>query len=161
VLWADHGIPRGMTDTRFGDLALGVHHIPCVIYAPRLLKPQRISTVGTQMDLLPTLVSLLGHPLDHQTLGKDLLDPIWASKGAAFTFTTFRRPARVGLIQSEWYVTIEPDGRSNLYRLDEPSPRDHSAEEPSRAKAMTRLGQGFHQWSKFLLSHNKPIERRP
>jgi phosphoglycerol transferase MdoB-like AlkP superfamily enzyme len=161
VLWADHGIPRGMTDTRFGDLALGVHHIPCIIYAPHLLKPERISTIGTQMDLLPTLASLLGHPLDHQTLGKDLLDPAWANKAAAFTFTTFRRPARVGLIQGEWYVTIEPGGRSALYRLDEPTMRDHSAEEPDRARAMTRLGQGFHQWSKFLLSHNKPIGRQP
>jgi phosphoglycerol transferase MdoB-like AlkP superfamily enzyme len=161
VLWADHGIPRGMTDQRFGDLALAVHHIPCVIYAPHLLKPQRISTVGTQMDLLPTLASLLGHPLEHQSLGKDLLDPAWAGKAAAFTFTTFRRPARVGLIQGEWYVNVEPDGRSALYRLDEPAQRDHSAEEPERARAMTRLGQGFHQWSKFLLSHNKPIGRQP
>ncbi len=160
VLWADHGIPRGMTDTRFSDLALGVHHIPCVIYAPHLLQPRRISTLGTQMDLLPTLASLLGHPLEHQTLGKDLLDPVWADKAAAFTFTTFRRPARVGLIQGEWYVNIEPNGRSALYRLDEPTPKDHSLEEPERARSMTRLGKGFHQWSKFLLSHNKPIGRQ-
>jgi len=161
VLWADHGIPRGLVDKRFGDLALGVHHIPCVIYAPHLLKPQRVSTIGTQMDLLPTLASILGHPLEHQTLGKDLLDPAWAGKAAAFTFTTFRRPARVGLIQGGWYVNIEPDGRSVLYRLDEPTPKDHSSEEPDRARSMTRLGQGFHQWSKFLLSHNKPIGRQP
>ena len=161
VLWADHGIPRGMTDKRFGDLALGVHHIPCVIYAPYLLKPERISTVGTQMDLLPTLASLLGHPLEHQTLGKDLLDPAWADKAAAFTFTTFRRPARVGLLQGPWYVNLEPGGRAMLYRVDEPIQRDHSAEEPERARKMTRLAQGFHQWSKFLLSHNKPIGRQP
>jgi len=67
----------------------------------------------------------------------------------------------VGLIQGEWYVNIEPDGRSVLYRLDEPTPKDHSSEEPERARSMTRLGQGFHQWSKFLLSHNKPIGRQP
>ncbi|MBI1752462.1 MAG: sulfatase-like hydrolase/transferase [Acidobacteria bacterium] len=161
VLWADHGIPRGMTDPRFGDLALGIHHIPCVIYAPGLLKPQRVSRVGTQMDLLPTLASLMGRPLEHQSLGKDLLDPAWDGKAAAFTFTTFRRPARVGLLQGDWYVNVEPDGRSRLYRLDEAVPRDHSAEEPVKAQAMTRLGKGFHQWSKFLLSHNKPIARRP
>ncbi|MBK9796278.1 MAG: sulfatase-like hydrolase/transferase [Holophagaceae bacterium] len=160
VLWADHGIPRGMTDQRFGDLALGVHHIPCVIYAPHLLKPQRISTVGTQMDLLPTLASILGHPIELQTLGKDLTDPVWGDKAAAFTFTTFRRPPRVGLIQGDWYVNLEPDGRSVLYRLDEPTPRDHGPAEPARARAMTRLAKGFHHWSKFLLSHNK-TDRQP
>jgi len=161
VLWADHGIPRGQTDVRFGDLALGTHHIPCIIYAPHLLKPRRVSTIGTQMDLMPTLASLMGRPLDYQALGKDLLDPVWANKAAAFTFTTFRRPARTGLIQGDWYVNVETDGRSRLYRLDDPTEWDHSAEEPERARQMTRLSQGFHQWSKYLLSHNKPIGRKP
>ena len=45
------------------------------------------------MDFLPTLASLLGRAYEHQTLGKDLLDPAWEDRGAAFTFTTFRRPA--------------------------------------------------------------------
>jgi len=161
VLWADHGVSRGMPDKRYSDLALGVHHIPCVIYAPHLLKPQRISTIGTQMDLLPTLASLLGRPIELQTLGKDLLDPVWADKAVAFTFTTFRRPARVGLVQGGWYVTVEPDGRSSLFRLDEAAQRDHSADDPERARRMTTLAQGFHHWSKFLLSHNKPIGRQP
>jgi phosphoglycerol transferase MdoB-like AlkP superfamily enzyme len=161
VLWADHGIARGSTDKRFGDLDLASNHIPCVIYAPHLLKPQRVATVGTQMDLLPTLASLLGHPLEHQALGKDLLDPAWADKAVAFTFTTFRRPPRMGLVQGNWYLNIGTDGRSMLYRLDEPTARDHSAEDPERAHAMTGLAQGFHQWSKYLLSHNKPIGRQP
>jgi phosphoglycerol transferase MdoB-like AlkP superfamily enzyme len=157
VLWADHGIPRGAVDKRYGDLGLATHHIPCMIYAPFLLKPQRISTVGTQMDLMPTLASLLGHPLVHQTFGKDLLDPAWKDKAAAFTFTTFRRPPRVGLIQGEDYVNVDPDGKVALFRLDDPQARDLAAADPERAQRMSRLATGFHEWAKFLLSHNKPI----
>lgn len=162
VLWADHGIPRGNTDPRFGDLTLAIHHIPCLIYAPGLgLEPRRIQSLGNQMDLLPTVLSLLGRPYRHQTLGKDLLDPAWETRGAAFTFTTFRRPPRLGLLQEDWYLNLEPDGRPALYRLEEPDPRDRSGEEPARTARMKALAQGFYHWSKYLLSHNKPMKATP
>jgi phosphoglycerol transferase MdoB-like AlkP superfamily enzyme len=162
LLWADHGVPRGCTDTRFGDLGLAVHRIPFVIYAPGLLKePKRIHTIGSQMDILPTLMSLLGRPYRHQTLGQDLLDPRWENKAAAFTFTTFRRPPRLGLIQGDYYVNLEPDGRPSLYRLDEANPRDLAPQDPERTARMKALAEGFHHWSRYLLSHNKPLEAKP
>jgi phosphoglycerol transferase MdoB-like AlkP superfamily enzyme len=162
VLWADHGVPRGSRDPRFGDLSLDVHHIPFVIYSPGLVKtPQRIHTVGSQVDIMPTLMSLLGRPYVHQTLGKDLLDPAWKDKAAAFTFTTFRRPPRVGLIQGDFYLNLEPDGRPALYRLDNANPPDLAKVDPERTAHMKALAEGFHNWAKFLLSHNKTIPATP
>jgi len=162
LLWADHGVPRGSRDTRFGDLGLAVHRIPFVIYAPGLMKEgRRIHTVGSQLDILPTLMSFLGRPYRHQTLGKDLLDPAWEEKAAAFTFTTFRRPPRLGLIQGDYYLNLEPDGRPALFRLDESTARDLSTEDPGRTTQMKALTEGFYHWSKYLLSHNKPLEAKP
>lgn len=164
VLWGDHGIPRGSTDTRFGDLTLAIHQVPLLLYAPGLIEARRDSTVANQMDILPTLMSLLGRPVETQTLGKDLLDPAFREKAAAFTFTTFRRPPRTGLIQGNHYLNLEPDGRPALYRLDDPMPAphgtlpDHSSEEPERTRRMKALTQAIHEWSKFLLSHNPPLE---
>jgi phosphoglycerol transferase MdoB-like AlkP superfamily enzyme len=159
VLWADHGIARGSTDKRFGDLTLAIYHIPFLIYAPDLIpEPRRIGTIGTQMDILPTLLVLMGHPVRTQTLGKDLLDPAYVDKGAAFTFTTFRRPPRIGLIQGEWYMNVDPNGKAALFRLDEPDPVDRCAEEPARTALMKNLTTGFHAWGRYLLSHNKPSE---
>jgi hypothetical protein len=156
VLWADHGIPRGSTDPRFGDLSLAIHHIPFLIYAPGLIREgRRVHTVTTQMDMLPTVLSLMGVPAETRTLGKDALDPAWAEGAAAFTFTTFRRPPRIGLVQGDWYVNLEPDGRPALYRLDEPSPADRATGEPARTREMRDLAQAFHTWSRYLLSHNK------
>jgi len=162
VIWADHGVPRGNTDPRFGDLNLATFHIPFVIYAPGLQKEgRRIHSIGTQMDILPTLMSYLGRPYRHQTLGKDLLDPVWEEKGAAFTFTLFRRPPRTGLVQGDFYLNQEPDGRPALYRLDEVDPRDLTQLDPERTARMKALSEGFHSWSKFLLSHNKPLAAKP
>lgn len=159
VIWADHGVPRGNTDPRFGDLNLSTFRIPFLIHAPGFQQEGRvIRTVGNQMDILPTLMSFLGRPYRHQTLGKDLLDPAWETKGAAFTFTLFRVPPRTGLVQEGHYVNLEPDGRAALYRLDEADPKDLSATDPARAARMKTLTEGFLHWSKFLLSHNPPME---
>jgi hypothetical protein len=156
LMWGDHGLPRGSRDKRFGDLTLAIHNVPFVIYAPGLLQPRRDHRIATQMDILPTLASLLGRPYHTATLGKDLLDPAFKDKGAAFTFTTFRRPARFGLLQGDYYLNVEPDGSAALYRTDEPDPADRGAAEPQRKAEMLQLANGFHQWSKYLLSHNKP-----
>lgn len=160
VLWADHGLPRGTQDKRFGDLTLAIHHVPFLVFAPKWLKPERISTVGTQMDVLPTLASLLGVKARTQTLGKDLRDPAFAAKGAAFTFTTFRRPPRIGLVQGRDYLNVDPDGRTALFSLDEADPKDRSGAEAARNAELKALAEGFHAWSRYLLSHNKPAEAR-
>jgi membrane-anchored protein YejM (alkaline phosphatase superfamily) len=157
LLWGDHGIPRGSRDGRFGDLTLAIHRVPFLIYAPGLLKPDRRHTVASQMDILPTLASLMGRPAWIQTLGKDLFDPRFADTSAAFTFTTFRRPPRTGLLQGDYYLNVEPDGRAALYRTDEADPKDLALAEPDRARRMKELTRAFHAWSRFLLSHNKPI----
>jgi len=50
--------------------------IPLLIYAPNLLgdSGRRISTVGGQVDILPTLMGLLGSDYTHASWGRDLLN---------------------------------------------------------------------------------------
>ena len=156
LLWGDHGLARGFKPDRYGDLTLAIHNVPFLIFAPGLLQPRREHAIATQMDILPTLASLLGRPYQTATLGKDLLDPAFKDKGAAFTFTTFRRPARYGLLQGDYYLNVDPDGQAALYRTTGPDLADRSQLEPARKAQMLQLAKGFHQWSKFLLSHNKP-----
>jgi phosphoglycerol transferase MdoB-like AlkP superfamily enzyme len=157
VLFSDHGIPRGNPDPRFGDLTLAIHHVPFLIYAPGRVAPGRDHRVGSQLDILPTLASLLGRPVWTQTLGKDLLDPAFKDRAAAFTFTTFRRPPRLGLIQDGHYLNVEITGQGRLFKLEGASP-DLAAQDPERAARMLHLAKGFHAWSHFLLSHNKPFQ---
>ena len=50
-------------------------HIPLLIYAPGLIgdTAQRIDTYGSQVDFLPTFMSLLSRPYIHHSWGRDLL----------------------------------------------------------------------------------------
>ncbi len=160
VLWGDHGIARGNTDPRFGDLTLAIHNVPFIIYAPGLLKPERRHTIASQVDILPTLLSLLGRETETQTLGRDLFDPAFDPGSCAFTFTTFRRPPGMGLLQDDLYLNLEPDGRQALYAVDEPNPKNQAATDPARTAEMSKLTKAYETWSRFLLSHNKPLMPR-
>lgn len=155
VLWADHGIARGNQDNRFGEMCMATHHIPFLVYGPGLgIQPRRVHTVGSQMDLMPTVMSLLGHDVETRTLGKDLMDERWADLGAAFTFTTFRRPPGYGLIQGNDYLTRESDGRVALFDLSDPKGVNRAPKDPKRARELEALSTGFFEWAKYLLSHN-------
>ncbi len=160
VLWGDHGIPRGSNDPRFGDLTLAIHNVPFIIYAPGLLKPQRRHSIASQVDILPTLLSMLGRETETQTLGRDLFDPSMDPASCAFTFTTFRRPPRMGLLQDDLYLNLEPDGRPALYAVDQSDPKNQAASNPARTTEMSHLTQAYETWSRFLLSHNKPLAQR-
>ena len=49
------------------------YHVPCLIYAPGIVKPQRVSTIASQTDLSPTLLALLGGSYEHCFMGRNLL----------------------------------------------------------------------------------------
>ena len=54
--------------------ALDDFHIPLVIYAPKLLPAKTIDTVGSQADIFPTIIHLLGWSNQFTSLSQSLLD---------------------------------------------------------------------------------------
>jgi hypothetical protein len=161
VLWADHGILRANLDKRFEAVPLIIQRIPLLVFAPGFIKEgRRVASIGSQMDILPTVMSLLGHETQTQTLGKDLLDPRYARSGGAFTFSTWQRPPVIGFIQGHDYLIRNPDGRTFLYDLDAPTEQDHAAERPERTAELLALTQGFYAWSRYLMEHNRPLARK-
>lgn len=160
VLWADHGISRGTTDTRFAAVPLAIHRIPALIYAPGFIKAgRRVSSVASQMDIIPTVMSLLGRKILTQTLGKDALDPRYATLGGAFTFSTWQRPPTIGFIQQQNYLVHNPDGRTFLFDLQAQGEQDNAAARPEKTRELTQLAQGFYAWSRYLMEHNKTPDR--
>ncbi len=69
---ADHG-------TRVsGDQLIPIFkfHIPATIVGPpHLVKPQVVTTLGSQVDLMPTVLGLTGRAWTHPMMGRDLLAP--------------------------------------------------------------------------------------
>ncbi len=54
------------------DLPVNRYHIPCIIYAPQLIKPTIEKRLISQIDLAPTLLGLLNIPYTSQFFGLDI-----------------------------------------------------------------------------------------
>jgi phosphoglycerol transferase MdoB-like AlkP superfamily enzyme len=109
VLVADHG--RDFKPDRVLDLA--TYRIPCVIYAPGIVPPRRVSTVCSQADISPTLLGLLGGQFEHCFLGRDMLKAA-AGDGCALMGGG---EATIGFVHNDWGMILRPESKPLLYRL--------------------------------------------
>jgi len=68
IIIADH------TASSAGKISLdpNKYHIPLIIYAPKLLKPKEFNSLCSQIDLAPTLLSLLNISYESKFFGVDL-----------------------------------------------------------------------------------------
>jgi len=96
----DHGIigPTGPHLPRaWQDLAITQGHTPFVIYAPGRIAPRHIDTWAQQVDVMPTIASLVGIGYRNTALGRDLLDPQFDATRVAFEFQ-FTGPGELGVL---------------------------------------------------------------
>jgi phosphoglycerol transferase MdoB-like AlkP superfamily enzyme len=69
VIVADHcAAARGKT-----DLPLDRFHIPMLIYAPKHIRPSRVETIASQIDVPPTILALLNFSYVSRFFGQDIL----------------------------------------------------------------------------------------
>jgi len=72
VIVGDHGFgsPEQLT-----DMDLYRFHVPLLLIAPGIRERfgDRLDRVGTQVDIVPTIMGRLGLPVEHQCWGRDLL----------------------------------------------------------------------------------------
>lgn len=96
----DHGI-IGTTGPHlpraWKDLAITQGHTPLLIYAPGRVAPRRVDHWAQQVDVMPTLASLVGIGYRNTTLGRDLLDARFDSTRVAFDFQ-FTGPGEYGVL---------------------------------------------------------------
>ncbi|MBD8493897.1 LTA synthase family protein [Pseudomonas syringae] len=80
VVLGDHGFGNNRQLT---EMDLGRFNVPLLLIAPGIQDKfgKRSSTVGTQVDVVPTIMGRLGGPTRHQCWGRDLLNLPEGDKG--------------------------------------------------------------------------------
>jgi len=69
VIVADHGVGgRGAS-----NIPMHLYHIPFMVYAPGLVKTGKINRLASQIDVAPTVLSLLGFNYKSKFFGKNIL----------------------------------------------------------------------------------------
>jgi len=80
IFTADHVLGIDARKEKMNDAkvrqftALDDFHIPLVVYAPKMIPPATIDRVGSQADLFPTIIHLLGWRDQFTSLSNSLLD---------------------------------------------------------------------------------------
>lgn len=106
IFTADHGAGDALCPIgkalRPDDKSLAsIEHfrIPLVIYAPKIFKPQEIKTLGSQNDILPSILDLLGFKQPFSVMGNSLFDPTVKNR-----FVYFYAGDLIGYIGKEGYI---------------------------------------------------------
>ena len=143
VVAADHGARVYGAE----QIPLKTYEIPLLIYSPKHIRPRRVDSLMTQIDLAPTVLGLLGLPYEAPFFGQDAL--------------TTATQHRVALFNHNHDVAIYRDGHMVVfglkksvytYRYDpaadryEPAPRDPELE---------RLGIAYFQTAYELFEQRR------
>ena len=88
-------------------------HIPGVILGD-MIEPRRIPGITSQIDLVPTLLSLMGIDSKHPGIGRDLTLPEYA-EGSGRAMMQFN--ALQAYLEDDRVVVLQPDLEPRLYKL--------------------------------------------
>lgn len=157
----DHGIigPTGPHLPRaWKDLAITQGHTPLLIYAPGRVAPRRVDHWAQQVDVMPTLASLVGIGYRNTTLGRDLLDARFDDTRVAFDFQ-FTGPGEYGvLVGRRMLIDRQPMA---VHDIDSPTPgvnlllqQPVAAEAQALAQRWGRFPLAYRNAALYLQTHN-------
>jgi phosphoglycerol transferase MdoB-like AlkP superfamily enzyme len=148
VMYGDHGNPSTQ-QTPWQELLLTGYHVPCVIYAPGLVKGgTRVDFTVSSPDILPTSLSLIGVPYLNTALGRDVLDFGPGDRHFSLIGTT-------GVLDDEFYLRLDPGApRLFRYRADSDAAVDVHERYPEKVAELQRLQEALYETAQYLLYHN-------
>ncbi|HUL91184.1 MAG TPA: LTA synthase family protein [Burkholderiales bacterium] len=154
IMYGDHGNPS-TRQTPWQQLLLTGYHVPCVIYAPALVKAgTRIDFTASLPDALPTSLGLLGVPYLNTGIGRDLLD--LGPAGRHFSLIGLD-----GVLDDEFYLRVGPGGPFLFRYRSESGAEDVHERYPEKVAELRRLQEALYETSKYLLYHNPPRPHVP
>jgi len=115
VILGDHGFLSDEFDQN-KSIELASYHIPCLIIAPNL-EPDINNRISGQIDIIPTILPLLGGSIVHHSWGKNLLTKPMESDYAIIIPSGINH--KIGFIQSNTFLIYDFHAKSEYYTLNE------------------------------------------
>lgn len=97
-----------------GKAKIPVHryHIPAIVYAPKMISPQRVDTLASQIDLVPTLLAMLGLEKDDHFVGRNILQ-VPPEEGRAL-LSTYQN---LGYLKGDVMTVLQPRRKIETFRI--------------------------------------------
>lgn len=159
VLFGDHGIGHILKPVPYGDLSLHFFHVPLLIYGPGLdITPQTIDRVMSEIDLMPTILGILGLPYTNYTLGRDVFSSIQQANPGAFMFSA--NTTDFAFLQAPFYAVCQADTENRMYLpWSGDAVQDRRDEFPRESEQLQHLARGIMTTAQYLRYHNNPPEQ--
>lgn len=117
------------------------YHIPLLIYAPKIIKPQVIDKLSSQIDIAPTILSLLNISYKSKFFGNDIYSKTYENAFIA----TFQK---LGYIQDQKLVALLPGKSIITYNIES----DNSLKETKEDQTLIKRAIDYYQSAYYLYS---------
>ena len=116
------------------------YHIPAIVYSPGFIQPRRVEKLCSQIDLMPTIFSLLHFSYDSKFYGRDILAPDYNQRAFMATYQD------LGYYSDDVLTVLSPVRRIRQFDVRETGPWSHT-ETPKEtpADSLMREAQAFYQ----------------
>ena len=104
------------------EIPLNKYHIPALIYAPGFVEPQCVDGIVSQIDLMPTLLSLLNMSYDSHFFGRSIYDKQYVNRAFIATYQD------LGYLEGDVFTILSPVRRFEQYRVAPTAENPHNLE---------------------------------
>ena len=136
VIVADHcASSAGKT-----SIPVDKYHIPAIVYSPGFIRPQRVEKLCSQIDLMPTVFSLLHFSYDSKFYGQNILDFEYNQRAFMATYQD------LGYYSDDVLTVLSPVRRVQQFDVTSTEPWHHT-ETPkvAHADSLVKETQAFYQ----------------
>ena len=116
IVLGDHGFK---VNTQISDINLLRFHVPMLLIGPGIVESygHHMDRVATQVDVVPTVMGLLGEPFQHQCWGRNLLALPEDDQGIGIIKSS-GGDNTVAIINGDYLLTDDPGKGSSLFKYE-------------------------------------------
>lgn len=156
VFIGDHGVPGNVGQLypeSFSELYLTRLHVPLLFYAPQLLQPALVEHVCSQIDVMPSIATLLKISYPNTTMGQSLFDSNYIYRENAFTVD--HELHTIGMANNEYYYRKNVmTGKIDFASIQNRKPVPVNNTTDSIKKGLGVLADAYYHTSKYILYNN-------
>ncbi len=143
VIVADHnGGSAGKS-----ELPISKYKIPLIYYAPHILPSQTISKLSSQIDVMPTLFSLMHWNYPSLFYGEDILSPEFTQRAFIGTYQ------KLGYLKDDRLTILSPDKSIQEYKITNQTIKSTDYEPISLLQSDKKEAIIFYQSASYMYKH--------
>jgi phosphoglycerol transferase MdoB-like AlkP superfamily enzyme len=136
------------------SIPLDKYHIPAIVYSPGFIAPRHISKLCSQIDIMPTILSLLHFSYQSRFVGQDIFSPSFRQRAFMATYQD------LGYYQDNILTVLSPVRNIVQYNVRKLSDGTFS-EQPAahRLPSLVNNAICFYQWTNMYFMNNRSEEK--